>query len=823
MLQLAREDRASRHFIAEVSTLVFLIAGLSGCGGGTLNPNKPANQHQTLTSLTISPANPVVPIGDSEKFVVTGTFADQTTEDVTSSVTWSAADPTIASVNSSGIAAAHQPGSTMIVATSGTVTGKVLFTVPAAGLLSITLTSQPSVPKGSTVQLAATGSFADGSSRDMTSVTTWTSSDPTIATVNNSGLATGVNAGSVTITASNGTIRGAATLTVIQPTLISLAISPATAVIAKGRTQQFSVAGSFSDGSTQDVTGIVAWSVSAGSVASVNSTGLLTSSSQGTATLTATSGSISTSALITVSAPALTSLSITPSSPSLVKGTSQQLAVSGSFSDGSTQTVTNSAAWTVSPPTVASVSNSGLLNALANGMATVTATVGSVSGSDQITVSSASLTSIVISPVTPTLISGKTQQLTATGSYNDGTTQDITSKVSWSGSATGIVGVSASGLVTATGPGTATISATSGTISSSDKITVTQTTLVSIAITPANVSVPKGETEQLTATGSYNDGSTQDLSNQVTWAGAVPGIVDIGINGLITARGVGSATITATDGPVSAATLVTVSAAVPISLTVFPLNASVYPGTTQKFTVYEILSDGSKRNPTTGVTWSSANPDIATISANGLASGVAEGSASINASYQSVSGSTVLTVKPIDYVVTETRKAGSKALISYFDRSNIPGVDEAVRIANPGINGQDLCAMVYVFSADQQMSECCGCHISRNGLLTLSINNDLTSNPLTGRNPATGTVSVLPSDVAGNPSCDPTIATPEGALTVWSTHLQSTAPDAAPTGGGSSTFTPPTNLAPISFQNQCLYVQRLGSGQGTCTCGTGEN
>lgn len=806
--------------IGALAATACLLSILSACGGtpGSGQPGK--NSEKSLTSLLISPVNPVVPIGDSERFAVTGVSSNGTREDVTSTVSWTTTNAEIASVDKTGMAVAKHAGNTVIEAVLGSLTAKVTLTVPPASLVSISLTPPASsVPKGSTIQLTATATFTDGTTGDMTGSATWASSGSAIATVNSAGLVTGAATGTAMITATSGQIRGAETLTVIQPTMVSLSLSPPSAVVAKGRTQQIKVTGTFSDGTTQDVTGSVAWTVAPATVAAVSQTGLVSTLALGTATISAISGSMSASAVLTVSPPALASLAVTPPNPSLTKGGTQQLTVTGSFSDASTQNVTGGVAWTVSPANVVSVSSSGMITALANGMATVTATSGSVSGSDIVTVSGATLVSIVVTPANPSIFNGKTQQLTATGSYNDGTNQDITSKVSWTGAVPGVVDLSSTGLVTARGAGTATVSATSGSISGSDTITVPAISLVSIAISPANPSVPKGETQQLVATGSYNDGSTQDLSSKVTWTGAFPGIVDLSATGLVSALGVGTAMITATDGSISGTTAVTVSVAVAVSLTVSPADSSITVGSIQQFSAVEMFSDGTTRTVTNKAKWTSAKTDIASITGGGLATANAEGTATLTASYGGVKGSGTLTVMPVTYFVTESSKAGVLSN-SYFDMTNASGIDASVRVES-GNASSDVCAMVYVFSADQEMSECCGCKITPNGLLTLSLNNDLTSNPLTGRAFTRGTVEVVASDLTGNPGCDPALLKATGKLTVWTTHIQAVTIGELPVVGGSQSSGPPDN-AFIPPETLCQFVQELGSGQGICTCGTGK-
>jgi Bacterial Ig-like domain (group 2) len=343
--------------------------------------------------------------------------------------------------------------------------------------------------------------------------------------------------------------------------------------------------------------------------------------------------------------------------------------------------------------------------------------------------------------------------------------------------------------------------------------------LVSIAIAPPNPSIPKGETQQLVATGSYNDGSTQDITGQVSWSNTAPNIV--GLSGSdpvnITAENIGAATLTATAGSISGSTRVTVSAPVAVALSVVPANTSVAVGLTQQLSAVETFSDGTTQRLTNALAWISENPDIATVDNSGLVTGQAEGLATIAASYLLLNGSATLTVTPFNYFLTESRATSNR--YSYFANANVSGIDSTFRITNPGVTGQDLCAMVYVFAADQQMSECCGCRVTTNGLLTLSLNNDLNLNPLTGKVPASGTVEVVAADPSSNPTCDPSTLTPLGELTVWSTHIQNLAPDSSGDNGGGGGAGESTRT-PVDPQSECAFVQSLGSGQGICTCGT---
>src|SRR5207253_5283155 len=122
-----------------------------------------------------------------------------------------------------------------------------------------------------------------------------------------------------------------------------------------------------------------------------------------------------------------------------------------------------------------------------------------------------------VTPANPSITKGATQQFTATGTYSDSTTQNLTALVTWNSATPTVATITAGGLATGVGVGTSVIGATLGTVSGSTTLTVTAPTLTSIAVTPSNPSITKGATQQFTATGTYSDSTTQNLTAQVTW------------------------------------------------------------------------------------------------------------------------------------------------------------------------------------------------------------------------------------------------------------------------------------------------------------------
>ena len=126
-----------------------------------------------------------------------------------------------------------------------------------------------------------------------------------------------------------------------------------------------------------------------------------------------------------------------------------------------------------------------------------------------------------ITPTNPSLAAGTSTQLAATAIYSDNSHADVTTQVAWSASNTAIATVgAATGKALALSAGSATLNASLQGHSASTTLTVTAATLVSIAITPPTPSIALGTTQQLTATGTYADNSTQNLTTSVTWASA---------------------------------------------------------------------------------------------------------------------------------------------------------------------------------------------------------------------------------------------------------------------------------------------------------------
>lgn len=420
------------------------------------------------------------------------------------------------------------------------------------------------------------------------------------------------------------------------------------------------------------------------------------------------------------------------------------------------------------------------------------------------------LSLIVIAPADPHMAKGTSLQLSATGSYDDGTKRVLTS-AAWQTSQSAVATINTQGFITAVGQGAAQVSASYQGVTGSTSITVGAPALGSIAVTPAQSSLPSGEVEQMTATGSFSDGTTKDLTQSVTWSSTGPGIASVSATGSADANAVGSVTITASAGSVNGSASLTVTPAVVVSLNIAPAILSIVVEGHRQLQATATWSDGTVQDVTGIAGWSSTQVGIATVSSGGMVTAEQVGSTTILAQSSNLTASANLTVAPL-------------MLLNYFDRTSAEksGIDGTVRLINPGVTFGNLCAMVYVLDQDQALNECCGCTVSDSGLLSLSLLHDLTSNPLTGKKSHAGTIKVVPSDIGQNPQCDPSSLSPTGVLLGWETNVQPQSNSSTQVTETGFELVALSDGSATKMANECGFIEQSGGGQGICSCGSGK-
>jgi len=626
---------------------------LLGCGGGGSNGGNP--QPPVLQSIQVTPANPSITIaagGATQPFTATGKFNDGSTKDLSSSASWSSSDTTVATISATGVATGLKKGSATITATSGGVSGKTTLTIGVA-LKSIAVTpATPSIARNTQQQFTATGTYFDGTTQNITTLATWSSATTAVATIIVQGVAqAGNQAGTTTIAAALNGVSGSTTLTVTNATPTLIAVTPANPTISVFTQQKFTARGTFSDGTSQDITNVSLWSSSANGVASVTSnSGVATGNNKGTATITASFGGVSGNTSITVDLANVVSISISPKNSTIAHLTNVQFGATGTLTDGSTHNVSNLVTWSSSNTSVATIgAGSGLVTNTALGDTTITATVGALSDSTPLHVTNANLLSIAIAPSGASVNPGTKLNFTAVGTFDDASTQTITSQVTWDSSNKAAATITGNGAATAVAAGSTNISATATfapTISGMVQLTVTGLSLTSIAVTPASTFTAPGGSVQFIATGTFSDNSTQNLTQSVAW-NASPSSVATVSTGLARGQGVGTATITASLTGVSGAASLRVTNSQLTSITVTSPNpaSNLAVDTSAQLTATGNFADGSTQNLTGSASWTSSKPGIATVSGvSGVVNGVAPGAATITASFGGISGTISLNI-----------------------------------------------------------------------------------------------------------------------------------------------------------------------------------
>ncbi|MBV9607970.1 MAG: choice-of-anchor D domain-containing protein, partial [Acidobacteria bacterium] len=173
---------------------------------------------KVLTSILVVPNNPVIALGFTEGFNAIGTYSDHSAQSISNQVTWDSSNKAVATVNSAGFATSLLQGSTSITATLGPLVGSSTLTVGPPLLVDITVTPASSqITRGATLQLTATGTYSDNSTADVSTQVQWSSSDPTVVTVDNTGFSTGVGIGLADVSASLGLGSGTAAIRVSAP------------------------------------------------------------------------------------------------------------------------------------------------------------------------------------------------------------------------------------------------------------------------------------------------------------------------------------------------------------------------------------------------------------------------------------------------------------------------------------------------------------------------------------------------------------------------------------------------------------------------------
>ncbi|NGQ97126.1 S8 family serine peptidase, partial [Brevibacillus sp. SYP-B805] len=575
--------------------------------------------------------------GDTKTLAVTATLENGSTVDVTSKVAYFVENPSVATV-SNGIITAVNGGTTNVTLTYGGQSKTISITVSGQDvtLRSISVSqSTVTIMEGQAQRIYVTARYSDGTEEDVSNSATYESSNPNIASVSSLGVITGTAPGTATISVRYGGRSDSVTATVQGAPVSSVKVNPAQLVMQTGDIWQIYTTAYYTNGKSQDVTDAATYTSSNPTVATVSTGGIVSAVSPGTAQIVVSYGGQSATVSVSVSGQTVTlvSLAATPSSVSVAMGATQQLAVTAAYSNGSTQNVTSQATYQAANTNIATVSSSGLVTGVAQGSTSVTITFGGKTVNVPVTVTAATVQSLAAAPSSVNVATGATQQLTVTATYSDGTTKDVTNQATYQAANTNIATVSSSGLVTGVAQGSTSVTITFGgkTVNVPVTVTAAQATVQSLTVTPTSVTLETGATQQLTVTAAYSDGSTKDVTSQATYQTVDPNIATVSASGLLTGIAPGNTTVNIAYA--GRTTSVSAKIIAVQSLSVTPASVSLLVGATQQLTVTATYSDGTTKDVTSQATYQTVDPNIATVSASGLLTGIAPGNTTVNIAY----------------------------------------------------------------------------------------------------------------------------------------------------------------------------------------------
>ncbi len=573
-----------------IGTAVITYAVSGTCGAGSVT--------KTITVSGLPYMASIVGAGS----VCAG--ASTTFTDSTSGGTWSSSNSSIATVNAAtgsvtGVSAGSATITYTFTSSCGSVTTTKVITVNAGATTPAIITGSTSICTGSSSTLA-----------DATTGGTWSSTSIGVATINASGVVTGVSPGTALIsyTVTNSCGSAARTTTVVVTSGSTAGTISGASTVCVGATTTF----------TNTTTGGT-WSSSNTSIATINSSGVITGVTAGTATITYTvtsgCGSATTTRPITVS-------------PAASAGT---ISGAATVCTGTTITLTSSVSggtWTSSAPSIASVSTGGIVLPLSAGSVTISYAVSGTCGSAIATKSVAVSSAPVVSSISgaSTICAALTTTLTDTATGG-----------TWSSSNSSVASVNSSGIVTGVAAGSATISYVKtnacGTASAAKGMTVGS--LPSAGTLSGATAVCTGTTITLSSTAT--GGTWLSSNTAVATVVASTGVV----------RGVTAGTVTITY-------YVSSTCATAIATRSITVAASGSAGTITGVAAVCRGASATLTNSVSGGTWSSSNATIASISSTGVVTGVAAGSVTITYTTTSGCGSAfatkAFTVNALPYV-----------------------------------------------------------------------------------------------------------------------------------------------------------------------------
>ncbi len=718
-----------------VRTFVSGVADIIAAVGSAEAKSRITVTDAEVIDLQIEPGALELPLGTSEQLTLTAFYSDGSSEIVTNGATWTSAEPTIASVSNvpgrKGLVSSKSIGSTSVRASFGGDSESIVVNVTGAVLEGILVEpADTGAPVGINVQYQAVGVYSDGSRPDITTSVSWRSSNTERATIDQTGMAFTHAAGAVTITATQDSVSGAASLNVTDAEAQFIEVRPPAVEGPIGTTVQLTATAVFTDGTREDVTEASSWASSAPDIVEVVPTGAgagtLSLLADGTAEIQATYQSLDpVFTPVTVAGVILQSIDIEPDDRDMALGESQQYAATGFYSDGSSADITNDVTWRSSDSGVATITTSGRADGIALGETSISAALDGIDEETSLTVSGKIVTDLQILPPFVIDPSGTEGPIVVVARYSDNTVENVTGSATWSSADPNIASVTAGdgsriGSYQLGEPGQTTFEAKFGGLSNTIPVTTQAAELLSIDVSPDIHRMGVGLEAEYVATGFYSDGSTATLTDEAQWSSSDSAVSIITDAGIATGLAPGLVTISATHDGVTGSALHRVIEAELVEIVIDPPQWTGPSGTTKPFTARGIYSDGEEQDITEEVNWNSTNidsveikvddpdhtdPVVAFLKEPGVATVSARLDGLVDTSDVTVTDPIVVDIflEPYDESYPELFQVQFTALATYSNGDVVDITDEATWSSDrPLVAVPDQQGLVYTVNADPE-------------------------------------------------------------------------------------------------------------------------
>lgn len=629
----------SRISTARALMLVGLVSISASCAdSGSTPPNGPPTEH--AVAVTVTPRQGSLVTGENKQIVAQVTVDGRVVTDRT--IAWRTSDNSVATVNAAGLVTAVGAGSAKIFATVGAVADSAMLTVASTNDAPFTVVpGGVQAILGDTLNFTVVASSPSGQALAAKSVT-WSSSDPSVATVSPEGVVATIGEGDVIVKAQLGDQIATASMKVTGSAVAAVAVVPSNNSVYNGEVVQLSAI--VSDDNRRNVQNKpTTWSSSDNSIAIVSATGLVTGRKKGIAVITARVDNKRATATINVLGEPVSGVYVTLAKPSM--GVGQTTTATAVVKDGAGTPITDKiVAWQSSNPALATVNSSGTVTAIAAGSVTISAISEGKVGNASLTITSSRAATVAIVPAAPTARVGQSAQLSLDVRDASGT-QLMSRPATWSSATPAVATVSASGLVSAVTVGTSVITATVDGVATTATFTVTTIPVTSVSVSPTQLSLTTGGSAQLSVAAAAAT-TVAGTNRPISWSTNNAAVASVDANGVVTAVGAGNALITATVEGVAASASVSVAAPPPApvaSIAVAFSPSSIGPGATSQATA--TLRDAAGTVITgKSVQWSSVDPTMATVSASGVVTAIGAGSATITAAVDGITGAATLSI-----------------------------------------------------------------------------------------------------------------------------------------------------------------------------------